>query len=266
MGSGSGLKIDERRKQILEILSRQGSVRVTELSAALGATVVTIRSDLSALERDGYLERVQGGAVQSVKNFYNMGFNRRATENESFKKEVARRAADMVRDGETLFINSGTTTLLTAMELKRKLNLNILTDSLPVAVELGAVPTFRVMLLGGEINAQYLFTYGNDARERLKGFVADKAILSVDGVDAEAGITTYHAEEATIDKMMMERSRQTLIVADYTKLGHASFSRVGDVNEAEVLVTNAEARQETGQVLEKLDIEIVYAESETEWI
>jgi DeoR/GlpR family transcriptional regulator of sugar metabolism len=259
MKNSPGLKIDERRKKILEVLSRQGSVRVSELSEELGATVVTIRSDLDALERDGYLERVQGGAVQSVKNFYNMGFNRRTTKNAEYKRAIARKVADMVGDGETLFMNSGTTTLFTAMELKRRLNLNILTNSLPVAMELGAVPTFRIMLLGGEINAQYSFTYGNDARERLKGFVADKAILSVDGVDTETGITTYHAEEATIDKLMMERARETVIVADHTKLGHASFSRISGAEEADYIVTNAEARGADAEALEKVGIKLVYA-------
>jgi DeoR/GlpR family transcriptional regulator of sugar metabolism len=236
--AGEGLKIDVRRKKILEMLDRDGQVKVAQLSDALGTTVVTIRSDLAALERDGYLERIPGGAIQTVKNFYNLEFQRRKHENMSYKKAIASTASNLVADGETIMINSGTTTYFTAVELKRRKNLNIVTNSISVAIELDAHPTFRVILLGGEINSQYSFTYGNDAMTQLRKYKADKAILSVDGVHSEVGLTTYHAEEAEINKLMMERSRQTVIVADKTKLGFESFSNIGSVSRAHVWITN----------------------------
>ena len=153
------LKIDTRRKKILDLLRRDGQVRVTQLSDALGATVVTIRSDLDALEQDGYLERTQGGAIQTVKNYYNLEFQRRKQEHMEEKIAIAAAAAALVRDGDTLFINSGTTTYFTAIELKQRKNLNVVTNSISVALELGGLPTFRIILLGGDINAQYTFTY-----------------------------------------------------------------------------------------------------------
>lgn len=236
--TGEGLKIDVRRKKILELLDRDGQVRVSQLSEILGTTVVTIRSDLAALERNGYLERIPGGAVQAVKNYYNLDFQRRKQEHMEYKKDIAVAASNLVNDGETLLINSGTTTFFTAVELKRHKNLNIVTNSISVALELGAYPTFRVILLGGEINPQYSFTYGNDAMQQLKNYKADKAILSVDGIHNEIGLTTYHAEEAVINKLMMERARQTVIVADYTKLGHESFANIGAISNAHSWVTN----------------------------
>ena len=122
------LKIDARRRRILEILSAEGQVRVADLSARLAATPVTIRSDLDALERDGFLERIQGGAVQTVKNYYNLDFLQRKQEGGAVKKHLAAAVADMIRDGDTLFINSGTTTYFVAMELKKRKNLNIVTN------------------------------------------------------------------------------------------------------------------------------------------
>lgn len=236
--TGEGLKIDVRRKKILELLDRDGQVRVSQLSEILGTTVVTIRSDLAALERNGYLERIPGGAVQAVKNYYNLDFQRRKQEHMEYKKDIAVAASNLVNDGETLLINSGTTTFFTAVELKRHKNLNIVTNSISVALELGTYPTFRVILLGGEINPQYSFTYGNDAMQQLKNYKADKAILSVDGIHNEIGLTTYHAEEAVINKLMMERARQTVIVADYTKLRHESFANIGAISNAHSWVTN----------------------------
>ncbi|HML67027.1 MAG TPA: DeoR/GlpR family DNA-binding transcription regulator [Clostridia bacterium] len=235
------LKIDTRRKKILEVLRRDGQVRVAQLSEALGATVVTIRSDLDALEQDGYLERTQGGAIQTMKNYYNLEFQRRKQEHLANKKSIAATAASLVRDGDTLFINSGTTTYFTAVELKQRKNLNVVTNSISVAVELGGLPSFRVILLGGDINAQYSFTYGEDVKEQISRYRANWAILSVDGVNPGTGITTYHAEESVIDRIMIERAQTAAIVADSSKLGRESFSLISALSRGTVLITDREA-------------------------
>lgn len=255
------LKIDARRKKILEQLRRDGQVRVSQLSEQLGATVVTIRSDLDALEQDGYLERTQGGAIQTTKNYYNMEFQRRKHEHMDLKKAIAAKASDMVRDGNTLFINSGTTTYFAAIELKKRKNLNIVTNSISVAIELGDVPTFRVILLGGEINAQYSYTCGEAAREQLSRFNADFAILSFDGVSAQSGLSTYHAEEGVIDRTMMERARRTLAVADSSKLGHESFAYVCDLNENVCWITDENADRKLAEKIRQKGVEIHFAQS-----
>lgn len=238
MPSGKGLKIDIRRKRILEILGSNGQVRVAELARDLGATPVTIRSDLAALKQDGYLERTAGGAIQTVKNFYNMEFLRRSQKNSWAKKNIAQAAAALIHDGETLFINSGTTSYFTAAALKQYKNINVVTNSIMVAVELGDVPTFRVILLGGQINTQYSFTYGSNCLDQLKQYRAAKTILSMDGVNVALGLTTYHAEEAEINRAMMARSRETIVVADHSKIDYESFSLVAPLSAGTCLVTD----------------------------
>lgn len=232
------LKLDARRKNILEILNRSGKVRVIELSQELGASEVTIRNDLSELEKSGYLERVPGGAVQTMKNYYNMDLQQRRMENAEAKQSIASLAASLVNDGDTLMINAGTTTYFTALDLKRFKNLKIITNSILVAVELASVPTFHVQLLGGLVNPQYSFTYGDGALLHLKRYKADKVILSMDGVCTEAGLTTYHSEETEVIRTMIERSRTIIVVADHTKLGHESFSHIAPLSAASYLVTN----------------------------
>ena len=253
------LKIDVRRKKILEILRRDGQVRVSQLSDALGATVVTIRSDLDALEQDGYLERTQGGAIQTMKNYYNLEFQRRKQEHMENKKAIAAAAAGLVRDGDTLFINSGTTTYFAAVELKQRKNLNVVTNSISVAVELGGLPTFRVILLGGDISAQYSFTYGEDVKEQISRYRANWAILSVDGIQPGAGITTYHAEESVIDRIMMERAQTPIIVADSSKLGRESFSRISALTAQTILITDQNANPDiTAQIrADGVDVRII---------
>jgi DeoR/GlpR family transcriptional regulator of sugar metabolism len=245
MAASKGLKIDERRKRILEILAREGQVKVSALAEELGATPVTIRNDLANLKQNGYLERTSGGAVQTVRNFYNLESQQRSQVNTYAKKLIARSAAELIRDGETLFINSGSTTYFTCVELRKKKNLNIVTNSLMAAMELGGVPSFRVILLGGEINTQYSFTYGTSVIDQLRLYRADRTILSMDGISAAAGLTTYHSDESVVNKTMIERSSETIIVADSGKIGVESFSWVADISAASILVT---ASQDGGEI------------------
>lgn len=231
------LKIDARRGKIIDILNRSGQVRISQLSKQLNATPVTIRSDLNALERDGYLERVQGGAVQTALNCFNREFVQKKHVHAEAKKRIAKAAAALIHDGDTVFINSGTTTYFTAVELKEKRGLRIVTNSLAVAIELGSIPTFSVILLGGEINSHDSFTYGNDVVEQLKRYRAHYAILSIDGVCDSGRVTTLHAEEALVDRTMIERADETIVVADGAKLGREGFSHVCDLSEGNRLVT-----------------------------
>ena len=231
------LKIDNRRNKIIEILSRDGEVRVSQLSKELGTTMVTIRSDLDALEKVGYLERFQGGAVQTTVNYYNLEFLRKKKDNSEAKKKIASAVSEFIHDGDTILINSGTTTYFTAIELKKHKSLNIVTNSLTVATELGSTPSLKVILLGGEINSQDSFTYGNDVLEQLKRYKANYAILSIDGVCLEGGVTTLHAEEAMVERMMIERAKETVIVADSRKLGKEGFVYVCDLKDVSKLVT-----------------------------
>lgn len=253
---GSVLKIDLRRSKILEKLKRDGTVLVSQLAQELGATPVTIRSDLDALEEEGYLVRVQGGAVQNQRS---ASSGLRAQGVTAEKQAIAMLVAQQVQDGDTLFINSGTTMLAVAEALYNHKNLNVVTNSMAVAAELGAVPGFRVILLGGEINARYGFSYGSDAQEQLSHYQADWAIMSLDGIDPQAGLTTYHAEEATINRMMIQRSKRTIAAADHKKVGKKGFSRFGEVGDKILLVTDEKADQQTLEELKATGVEIAVA-------
>lgn len=228
-------KIRHRRNAILNILHKDKKVYIAELSKTLGASLVTIRSDLDALAEEGLLIRMAGGAILPNPE---LTPSHHATNNYEQKREIAINAAKLIQDGDKLFINSGTTTLLVAEELKNKKNLSIVTNSLSVATKLGSVPSFRVILLGGSINSQYEFTYGADTQDYLNRFGADWAILSVDGISVTGEISTCHAEEAILDRIMIERANRVLIVADETKIGRTGFSFVGRCDEKIKIITN----------------------------
>ena len=237
--TGGKLKIDIRRKRILEQLRLEGKVSVMQLSEDLKVTPVTIRNDLAVLEQEGQLLRIQGGAI-GLPTGEAVTPTQDSTDRYSREKmAVAAAAARMVQDGDTLFINSGTTTAYVAEALSARRNLNVVTNSLAVAGILGAVASIRVLLIGGEINAHYGFTHGGDAQEQLARYQADWAMLSVDGISAEGGITTYHAEEAAVDRMMLRGAKRALIVADSRKIGRAGFTRVCPCSPDTCLVTDS---------------------------
>lgn len=250
------LKIDMRRSRILEKLKREGTVSVSQLAEELGATPVTIRSDLDALEAEGYLLRVQGGAVQSQRS---AASGLRAQMQSREKLAIAQAVAALVHDGDTVFINSGTTMLAVAEALSARKNLNVVTNSLSVAAELGSMPSFRVILLGGEINAQYGFTYGSDAQEQMSHYQADWAIMSLDGIEPMGGLTTYHAEEATINCMMIQRAKQLLVAADHKKVGKKGFFRFHEVGPDIHLVTDEKSTADTLATLEERGVTVTVA-------
>ncbi len=253
------LKIDIRRDAIIDLLRRDGKVYVADLAKALDVTAVTVRNDLAALEKDGYLIRMNGGAVYSNRNVDKPDLAPSVVPCLTEKEIIAKAVCRMIRDGDTLFINSGTTTQLVASELRSRNNLNIVTNSISVALTLSVIATFRVILLGGEINAQYGFTYGGDAQEKLSHYHADHAILAVDGISAGGGITTHHAEEAILDRMMISGAANVMIVADSTKIGRTGFLRVCECTEGITLVTDKGGDTSELSALSKLGMRVTEA-------
>lgn len=255
------LKIEVRRKRILEFLRREGKISVTEVAAALKVTPVTIRTDLDVLEKEGCLVRVQGGAVRlpGKTAIFHSEKPQAEVAHEKEKMAIGAAVAQMVQDGDTLFINSGTTSECIAYALRARMNLNIVTNSLRVATILGAVASFRVVLVGGEINSQYGFTCGGDAQEQLAKYQADWTVLSVDGVSAKGGITTHHAEEAIIDRMMVASGSRVVVAADNSKIGRTGFSRVCECTPELLLVTNCGEKETAVAELQECGVRVVFA-------
>ncbi len=250
------LDIDNRRKKILELLNREGKVKVIELSKLFGISEVTIRNDLSQLEEEGLLERIHGGATSMHKFYYNMPLLDRMKTNEAEKKKIAVACASLISNGDTVMINSGTTTLFVLQELKHVKNLTIVTNSLAIAQESGHMNNIQVILLGGNFNPQYQFAYGDDTVNQLKRYKADKLILSVDGVSAEEGITTYHYFEVEVNRQMLARANKTIVATDYSKIGRTSFAYIDSVDQADVLVTNQNANREEIEFIKEKGVEI----------
>lgn len=232
------MDIFERKQKILEILNRDGKVRVNELSSLFEISDVTIRMDLADLEAKGLLSRVHGGAVSSYKTYYNMDMQQRLSANQPQKQDIAAKIIDMIDENDTIMLNAGTTTLTLFRMLPSKINLCIVTNSIAIALEAGPNPNFNVVLLGGFINAKHQFTYGDDAITQLEKYHADKLILSVDGITPDNGLTTFYSQEVELARMMLSRAATKIIAADSTKLGRTAFAKIADLEAADYIITN----------------------------
>ena len=242
-----------RQTRICGILSDRGSVSVTELSRELGVSEVTIRKDLAGMESRGLLKRLSGGAVplwegeKSPFSFVPKG------ENGELKHAVAREAAKYIQDGESVMVTSGATPHLTVLYAHQRKNLKLVTDSFYVAQDLCRRADYQTILLGGELHRGSNFIHGRDAVRQAGRYMTDKAILTMDGVDPEAGLTTLRTEGADTLKSILDRARFRIIVADITKIGKESFCHIGPVTIADVLVTNETKDPEKLRLLKKIE-------------
>ncbi len=253
------LTTEQRREKIMSLVHEIGKVRVADLSQEYGISEVSIRKDLEALESEGHLKRVHGGAVALNKLYVNMDLGERFRTNASAKKHLAELAADFIEDNDTVFMNAGTTLTYVLRAIKGKKNVSIVTNSIQNATEAASHSSFNIILLGGDVDTKYQFTHGSDAEKQLCNYHATKCILSVDGVSADAGLTLYYANEASIARQMIASASKVIVVADGTKIGKEVFARITDATEMDILITNKTDKTEDLTSLKELGVQIYQA-------
>lgn len=253
------IAVEQRRAEIVELIRKNGSVRVSEISQIYSISEVTARSDLEYLESQGQLSRVHGGAVGTGKLYANMDLSERYMTNASSKRDLAVLAADLIESNDTIMMNAGTTLAYVLHAIQGKKNISIVTNSIQNALEISSYPGVNVILLGGEIDAKYQFTHGNDTVTQLERYHANKCIISVDGIHERDGLTLYYANESGIVRKMIESSDEVIVVADSSKLGRNAFSRVASLSEVDVLVTNKKDGSEEIALLREMGAEVIEA-------
>ena len=228
---------------------------MVQLSKELEISEVTIRKDLMDMENRGLLKRVSGGAVPVWENNREEALFQHVpkVKNLSLKHAVAREASDFIEDGDSVIITSGATPHLTVLYANQRKDLKILTDSFYVAADLCHRQDYQTIILGGELHTGNYFVHGRDAVRQASRYMADKAILTMDGVDPQAGLTTLRVEGADTLKSILERARFRVIVADITKIGTESFCHIGPITIADVLVTNETTDPEKLRLLQKIE-------------
>jgi len=249
----------ERRNRIIELLQRQGSVRVSDLSNLLNVSEITIRRDLDFLEQEGFLERTHGGAILSrrmrVEPLYTQKYKIHLEE----KRKIGAKAATLVDPGETIFINSGSTTLQIFRHLAGK-NVRVITSNVGAPAECQGLDV-DLVLIGGAYRERSHSLVGPLAMLSLRQVYASKCFIGVDGISIKYGLTTPIFEEAEVARTMIERTRgKVVVVADHSKLGMVADCVIAPIDAVDILVVDAGADEEYQRELENAGVQIVIAE------
>lgn len=232
------MKAVERQKLILQIIAEHGAVSVTDLAERFDVSDMTIRRDLSALERASLLRRIHGGAVGARGRSYEPPVLSRVQESRSAKQAIGAFAATLVHEGDSIALDIGTTTLEMARHLTRLRDITVLTNCLPIANLLTDQPGIRLMVCGGIVRPGEHSLIGPVAEYTFSRFYIDKAFIGIGGVDLKAGLTEYNLEDAEVKRRMIENSRSCILLTDSSKFGRKTFASVAPLSVLDAVVTD----------------------------
>jgi DeoR family transcriptional regulator of aga operon len=249
-----------RHARILEVLEAEGKVSVMHLSDTLRVSVVTIRNDLELLERQQVLRRIRGGALAVRAARFERPIHLASQAFTEEKQRIAKAASTLVRDGETIMIDAGSTALAFARALSKSLNdVAVVTNALDVAIALADHPGIRVVVTGGTLRGVQRSLTAPFSTLIIEQLNADTAYVSCTGIDLNKGFTTGSWEEAEVEKAMIAAASRCVFLADHSKIGHVGSARVADLKKADLLVTDSDAPPETLRLFEAEGLRVLTA-------
>lgn len=240
--SGDAVPAPVRRRRMADLIAGRGFVRVSELADVFAVSEVTVRSDLAALDDDGALLRVHGGAMPRDGRQRESSFEESLESSAQAKQAIGRLAASVVSSGQSILLDVGTTTLAVAQALKERTDLEdlvIITNGLNIALELESeIPRFTVIVTGGALRPLQHSLVQPLARAVLDQVHADLAILGCNGVDVVGGVTNVNLPEAEVKQLMVAAAERIVVVADASKLGSVSLGTIASLDRVDLLVTS----------------------------
>jgi len=216
------MKVESRHNRIMELLADNASLGVTGISESLGVSQVTIRSDLRSLSAKGLINRNHGGASPAL----HPAILERQTQHLEIKHAIAKAAATLVQNGDTIMIDAGTTTALIVKHLLGKRDIRLVTSNLLALTYARAIPTLHITLVGGEYRPETESLVGPMAIRALEEYHVKMAFIGTDGFSLETGTTTHLVEGAEVVKTMHKQSDRTVLLADSSKYGKTGFARI----------------------------------------
>jgi DeoR family glycerol-3-phosphate regulon repressor len=230
--------LEERRREMLEIVRTQGFVSIDHLAHRFSLTPQTIRRDVNSLCEMGLLQRCHGGAAihSSVQN---MAYSTRQVLYLQEKREIAARVAAGIPDRASLFINIGTTTEEVARALLHHAGLRVITNNLNVAIIMSANEDFEVMVTGGEVRNVDRGITGEGAIDFIRQFKVDFGIIGISGIDLDGSLLDFDYREVRAARAIIENSRKTYLATDHSKFGRSAMVRLGHVRDIDALFTDA---------------------------
>lgn len=252
---------EERQSIIQELLIQHNSILVTDLATHLNVSSVTIRKDLTDLEREKKLYRNHGKAIL-IDPYID---NRNVSEKEKLyveeKRLIGMKAASLITPKDSILIASGTTMHALARSIVPADELTVITASMEVSNILASEKNIYIIQLGGILRHSSLSVVGKYAENILADFSCSKLFIGVDGIDLDFGITTTNMMEASLNRVMMQTAQKTIVLADSSKFGRRGFSKIADMEDVDHIITDSHIPPSTALRLEEMGIEVTIADS-----
>lgn len=250
---------NQRREKILELIKEDGHAKVIDLSRIFKVTEVTIRQDLEKLEREGFIKREHGGAFLKNVESHVRSITLRNQENLSEKASIARKAVELITDGDTIILDSGSTTTEIARLISGYRNLTVITNALNIALMLGGDPGINLVVTGGEFKAPTLSLTGQKAADFFNNLHADKLFLATAGITLKSGLTYPSISDIVVKRAMIESADVVYLVADSDKIGRNAFASLGSLSLINYLITDSKITAKDRAMLKEHEIDLIIA-------
>jgi len=253
------MQAEERREVILETLLSRGRVEIAALSERLSVSEMTIRRDLAALEGDGVLRRVHGGATRVLSGTYEPPFAVRARLRQGAKDAIAKAVAAQVADGETLILDGGTTGLAVASALANRV-ITVCPLSLRVVNVLTEGGTVRLLVPGGFVRPQEQSFVGQPVIQSLEAHVFDSYVMTVSGATIATGLTEWNSEDAAVKRAALQNARRCILACDSSKFAESAFTKVAPLSAPDVVITDGGVPDDTRAHLLDAGVQLIIAD------
>lgn len=252
----------KRRKKILEKLDHSDSVKVEDLASEFEVSPTTVRRDLKNLEKKGLVRRDYGGAVKVERSStsFEPPYHLKKKEHHEEKRKIGRVASELVQSGETLILDSGSTTLEFAKALDKKMPLTVVTNDLKVSMELVDKETIEFFVLGGKHRKGVYTLQGALAEQAVKNFKVNRTFLGADAID-EKVISNVNTEEVQLKKAMVEAGDKVTVLADHSKFGKRVFTTVCPIDSIDSIITDEPLAESTKRKYEEAGVEIMVTDN-----
>jgi len=250
------LMAGERQREIMRLLGDAGSLRIGDLVGTFEVSDETIRRDLAILQEQGLLTRTHGGAIADGVH-QESTFQRRAREFQPEKDAIARAAADLVEDGSTIILDSGTTMRALATHLRHKQDLVVITNGINNTDELLANPTLTLVVTGGVVRRATVGAAGELAVATLKSLRADHTFIATQGFSAEGGMTYPSFDEVAVKRALIESGSQVTLLADASKCGRESMVRIAPLTDVNRIITSRPIPEDEQIRIRELGVELL---------
>lgn len=234
----SGRNTLSRRSKIIELLNKKNVISISEISKMFNVSEVSVRNDFALFEKKGLLIRTRGGAISKQVSDFDLNLSQRLKQNFHQKQRIGKRASECIQDGNTVIMDSGSTVIEVAKNLKDKKNIKLITNSLPIAEIVADNEQIEAIITGGTLRPEMRSLIGNITEKTILNYRCDVAILGADGIDSEMGLYTNLENEASLVQSMIKISKKIIIVTDSSKFSNNRFAKIVDISDVDIIITD----------------------------